>query len=50
LRRTEKEVWLMRFGWLMDLVDCHRIYIGAAKPAKEKRIQFIDEAFPMGML
>jgi hypothetical protein len=46
LNRREEEVWLTPFGFLMDLITCHRIYNGLAKP---KREIFIDEIIPFGV-
>lgn len=43
LNRREEEVWLMPIGYLMDLWECHKQFIGIAKP---KRIAFIDEVIP----
>lgn len=36
----------MPFGEIMDLWECHRQYIGAAKPKRER---FIDEVVPTGI-
>lgn len=41
-----EEFWLMPFGEIMDLWECHRQYIGAAKPKRER---FIDEVVPAGI-
>jgi hypothetical protein len=43
LNRREEEVWLMPIGYLMDFFECHKQFIGIAKP---KRIAFIDEVIP----
>jgi hypothetical protein len=43
LNRKEDEVWLMPIGYLMDLWECHKQFIGIAKP---KKIAFIDEVIP----
>jgi hypothetical protein len=40
----------MPFGFLMDLITCHRIYTGAAKPANKKRALYIDEVLPFGIM
>ncbi len=40
------EVWLMPFGLLLDLWECHKQFIGVAKP---KREMYIDEVIPMGI-
>jgi hypothetical protein len=36
-------VWLMPIGYLMDLWECHKQFIGIAKP---KRELFIDDVIP----
>ena len=38
------EVWLMPFGLLMDLWECHRQFLGIAKPKRELTI---DDVIPM---
>jgi hypothetical protein len=43
LNRTEEEAWLMPFGWLLDLRECHMQYSGMATP---KREVFIDDVIP----
>ena len=43
LRRSEEETWLMPFGWLLDLRECHMQFLGMAKP---KREVFIDQIIP----
>ena len=40
------EVWLMPFGLLLDLWECHKQYNGLAKP---KREMFIDDIIPDGI-
>jgi hypothetical protein len=40
LNRSEAETWLTPIGLLMDLWECHRQYMGMAKP---KREIFIDD-------
>ena len=40
------EVWLMPFGLLLDLWECHKQYNGICKP---KREVFIDEIVPDGI-
>ncbi|MBR3997268.1 MAG: hypothetical protein IKI93_02870 [Clostridia bacterium] len=40
------EVWLMPFGYLLDLWECHRQFTGMAKP---KREVFIDDIIPDGI-
>ena len=41
-----EEVWLMPFGLLLDLWECHKQYNGLAKP---KREMFIDDIIPDGI-
>jgi len=36
-------VWLMPIGYLMDLWECHKQFIGISKPRKE---YFIDDLIP----
>jgi hypothetical protein len=36
-------VWLMPIGYLMDLWECHKQFIGISKPRKEYTI---DEVIP----
>ena len=43
---TENEVWLMPFGLLLDLWECHKQYNGVSKP---KREHFIGDIIPEGM-
>jgi len=40
------ETWLMPFGLLLDLWECHKQYTGAAKP---KREHFIEDIIPAGI-
>ena len=40
------EVWLMPFGYLLDLWECHRQFTGMAKP---KREMYIDDIIPDGI-
>lgn len=40
------EVWLMPFGLLMDLWECHRQFMGMAKPKRELSI---DDIIPYGI-
>ena len=42
-----EEVWLMPFGLLMDLWECHRQFLGLAKPKRELTI---DDVIPYGIL
>lgn len=46
LRRTEEETWLMPIGYLLDLWECHKQFLGISKP---KRELFIDEIIPDGI-
>ena len=46
LHLTEDEVWLMPFGLLLDLWECHKQYNGLAKPVRE---YFIDDIIPVGI-
>ena len=43
LRRTEEETWLLPLGYLLDLMECHRQYLGIAKPKMEL---FIEDILP----
>jgi len=43
LNRSEEETWLMPFGLLMDLWECHRQFLGTAKPKVEHTL---DEILP----
>jgi hypothetical protein len=47
LNRSENETWLMPIGLLMDLWECHRQYLGLAKP---KREMFIEEIIPSELI
>nr|DAF57823.1 MAG TPA: hypothetical protein [Siphoviridae sp. ctm8l1]DAP60736.1 MAG TPA: hypothetical protein [Caudoviricetes sp.]DAV25325.1 MAG TPA: hypothetical protein [Caudoviricetes sp.]DAX96491.1 MAG TPA: hypothetical protein [Caudoviricetes sp.]DAZ13215.1 MAG TPA: hypothetical protein [Caudoviricetes sp.] len=40
------EVWLMPFGLLLDLWECHKQWNGQAKPKCE---HFIDDIIPDGI-
>jgi len=46
LNRSEEETWLMPLGFLLDLWECHKQFLGMAKP---KRELFIDEIIPDGI-
>ncbi|MFR2638268.1 MAG: hypothetical protein ACLS9M_11700 [[Eubacterium] siraeum] len=46
LHLASEEVWLMPFGFLMDLWECHKQFMGIAKPKREVDI---DEVVPMGI-
>ena len=41
-----EEVWLLPFGLLMDLWECHRQFLGLAKPKRELTI---DDVIPYGI-
>ena len=43
LHLTMDEVWLMPFGLLLDLWECHKQFHGLAKPKVEHNI---DEIIP----
>nr|DAH29095.1 MAG TPA: hypothetical protein [Caudoviricetes sp.] len=46
LHLSSEEVWLMPFGFLMDLWECHKQFMGISKPKREADI---DEVVPMGI-
>jgi len=46
LHLSQDEFWLMSFGLLLDLWECHKQYHGLAKP---KREHFIDDIIPDGI-
>ena len=46
LHLTWDEFWLMPFGLLLDLWECHKQFNGMAKPKKE---HFIDDILPDGI-
>jgi len=46
LNLPQDEFWLMPFGLLLDLWECHKQYNGLAQP---KREHFIDEIIPDGI-
>lgn len=46
LNLSQEEVWLMPFGLLLDLWECHKQYNGMAKPRREL---FIDDIIPDGI-
>ena len=46
LHLTIDEVWLMPFGLLLDLWECHKQFNGLAKP---KRDLTIDDVIPYGI-
>ena len=43
LGRREEEVWFMPIGYLMDIWECHKQFVGIAKP---KREYLIDDIIP----
>jgi hypothetical protein len=45
LHLSQDEVWLMPFGLLLDLWECHRQFNGISKPKVER---FIDDIIPEG--
>lgn len=46
LHLSQDEVWLMPFGLLLDLWECHKQYNGQASPARE---HYIDDIIPDGI-
>lgn len=46
LRRTEREVWLMPIGHLLDQREIHKQFTGISKPYETKTI---DDVFPVGL-
>jgi len=46
LNRSEEETWLTPIGLLMDLWECHKQFIGLAKPRIEVSI---DDVLPAGL-
>lgn len=46
LHRSEEETWLMPIGYLLDLWECHRQFLGLAKPHVELGI---DDIIPAGI-
>ena len=43
LCRTEEETWLMPIGYLMDMWEIHKQFLGISKP---KAIYDIDDILP----
>ncbi|MEG0091246.1 MAG: hypothetical protein RSA20_05465 [Oscillospiraceae bacterium] len=43
---SQQETQLMPLGTLLDLWECHKQFLGLAKP---KREMFIDEIIPFGI-
>jgi len=46
LHLTQDEVWLMPFGLLLDLWECHKQFNGISKPKHELSI---DDVIPTGI-
>ncbi len=46
LRRTEREVWLMTIGHLLDQWEIHKQFTGISKPYENNNI---DDVFSVGM-
>lgn len=46
LNRSAEETWLLPIGELLDLWECHKQFIGLAKP---KRELYIDDIIPLGI-
>lgn len=46
LHRSEREVWLMPLGHLLDQWEIHKQFNGLAKPYREL---FIDDVMPYGI-
>lgn len=46
LHLSSEEVWLTPFGFLLDLWECHRQFLGMAKPKWELSI---DDIIPPGL-
>jgi len=46
LNRSEEEAWLTPLGLLLDLWECHRQFLGIAKPDREYDI---DDVIPEGI-
>ena len=46
LHLSSDEVWLAPFVFLLDLWECHRQFLGLAKPRREV---YIDEVIPEGI-
>ena len=46
LNRSEEETWLTPLGLLLDLWECHKQYLGIAKPKVEL---FIDDVIGLGL-
>lgn len=43
---TEEETWLTPMGLLLDLWECHRQFLGIAKPKVQL---YIDDIIPAGI-
>ena len=46
LNRSEEETWLTPLGLLLDLWECHKQYLGIAKPLVELTI---DDVIGLGL-
>jgi len=46
LNRSEEETWLMPLGQLMDMWECHKQFLGIAKPKVDVSI---DDLIPGGI-
>ena len=46
LHLSSEEVWLTPCGFLLDLWECHRQFLGMAKPKRELSI---DDIIPPGL-
>lgn len=46
LNLSQDEVWLMPFGLLMDLWECHKQFMGITRP---KQVLTIDDVIPYGI-
>jgi hypothetical protein len=46
MNRSEEETWLTPIGLLMDLWECHKQFLGIAKPKVEL---FIVDVIPEGI-
>lgn len=46
LHLSVEETMLMPFGLLMDLLECHKQFLGMAKPKRELTI---DDVIPYGI-
>jgi hypothetical protein len=44
LRYEVEEIWLMPFGHLLDMITCHKQFMGIEKPKRELSIDDIIPA------